>query len=701
MLLAIAAFIAAIAPAQAQTEVRPPAALPSYKDLKFAPLPPLKIPEPQVFTLPNGMKIYMLEDHELPLVHGVAIVRTGNLFDPPDKRGVAELTGTVLRSGGTHNETGDDIDVQLENIAASVESGIGESSGTLTFSCLKENEAEVMQVFHDLMTAPEFRQDKVDLAKTQLRSAISRRNDDPSGIVSREFGNIVYGRDTPYGWNIEYEHVSRITRQDLVDFYRRYYFPSNIMLGIYGDFSSADMKVRLEKLFGDWNDSQPPVPKFPTVSAAPVPGVFMAEKGDVTQTFFTIGHLGGVLNDKDYPALEVAADILGGGFSSRLFQRVRTQLGYAYNIGSSWGANYDHPGLFQITGSTQSRYTVATIQAILEELRKLRSGEVTDEELKTAKDTVLNGFVFFFDRPSKTLNRVLIYAYYGYPRDFIFQYQKAVASVTKADILRVAQRYLKPEDLTVVAVANPKDFAKPITELGLKVQLIDLTIPEPPKAKPSPAVSDPQAAAQAQKLLARLREALGGAEKLSAVKDVEFTAEVEVQAPNGPMKGTQRNAYLLPSSLRQELDLPFAKQTVFSDGTKGWIAGPQGTQLMSPPIIKQVQGETFRQLYRLASSDHVSYAADDALSFDDGQGGSVKLTLDAKSGLPLKLSYETTGMTGPVEVDETFGDWRDVNGIKVPFERSITQNGKKFVDLRIRDYKINAGLTMEDLSKKP
>lgn len=563
-----------------------PAPVPSYKDLKFPPLPPLKLPKPAIVTLSNGMKVFLLEDHELPLVRGTAIIRAGNLFDPADKRGVADLTGTVLRSGGTKQKTGDEIDVQLENIAASVESGIGESSASMSFSCLKENTDEVMRVFHDVMTEPEFRKDKVELAKTQLRSSISRRNDDPGGIASREFAAILYGRETPYGWDINYEHVDRIERKDLVEFYKRYYFPSNILLGIYGDFSTDEMKVRLEKLFGGWNYTQPAVPKFPGVGMAPAPGVYLAEQKEVTQTFFEMGHLGGVLSDKDYPALEVAADILGGGFSSRLFKRVRTQLGYAYSIGASWGANYDHPGVFDISGSTQSRYTVPTIKAVLEELRRLRSGDVTDAELKTAKDSVLNGFVFFFDRPSKTLSRMLTYAYFGYPTDFIFRYQEAVGTVTKADVQRVAQKYFRPQDLTIVAVGNPTEFETPISALGLKVQPIDLTIPNPPP----PAGKSPTGNGQ---LLSRVRQALGGSEKLGAVKDVDYTADVDLQGPAGAMKGTQHNVFLLPSSMRQELNLPIAKQTIYSDGSTGWIQSPQGTQAMPGPVLKQVQGKRF------------------------------------------------------------------------------------------------------------
>jgi zinc protease len=657
---AVCALLLAAA-AYAQTV---PAVLPSYKELKFPPLPPLKLPEPAIVTLSNGIKVFLLEEHELPLVRGVALIRTGNLFDSSDKRGVAELTGTVLRSGGTKDKTGDEIDVQLENIAASVESNIGESSATMSFSCLKENTDEVLKVFHELMTAPEFRQDKVELAKTHLRSSIARRNDDPGGIMSREFANIIYGRDTPYGWDINYEHVDRIERQDLVNFYRRYYFPANIMLGIHGDFSTEDMKGRLEKLFGGWDYKQPPVPSFAAVRMGSSPGVFVAEKEDVTQTFFEIGHLGGVLNDKDYPALEVAADILGGSFSSRLFKRVRTQLGYAYNISASWGATYDHPGLFEISGSTQSKYTVATIKAALEELNRLRNSEVTDAELKTAKDSVLNGFVFFFDRPSKTLNRMLVYAYYGYPRDFIFRYQEAVGAVTKADILRVAQKYFRPQDLTIVAVGNPKDFETPIKELGMKAEPLDLAIPESGAAQKRPAAPAPQAAAssnssRADNLADRLRQALGGIMKLGAVKDVDYTAEVDLQGPKNATKGVQHNIFLLPSSLRQELNLPFAKTTVYSDGTTGWVVSPQGTQPLPPAVLRQVQGETFRLLYHLVMTGRAADAGNNTLEFNDEKAGPVRMVVDDKTGLPLRENYTSEGS----QVEETFSDWRDVNGI--------------------------------------
>jgi zinc protease len=465
-----------------QATVRTVPNLPSYKDLKFPPLKEVKIPQPETFTLPNGMKCFLLENHELPLVSGVALIRTGNLFDPPDKRALASITGMVLRSGGTKAKTGDDIDRDLEDVAASVESSIDESDGTLGFSSLKENTTAVMSIWRDILERPEFREDKVELAKTQIRSAIARRNDEPTEVASREFSSVVYGRNTPFGWQVEYADVDNIHRQDLIDFYKRYYFPANIMIGVYGDFDTPEMKRSLTELFASWTYTQPAVPKFPSVTAKAEPGIYLAEKSDVAQTFFEIGHLGGLLRDKDYPALQVAAQILGSGFTSRLVRKVRTELGYAYNIGASWAAGYEKPGVFEISGSTKSKTTAETIRVILDELQKLRSGEVTPEELTNAKDAVLNSFVFNFDRPSKTLNRLILYEYFGYPKDFIFQFQNAVKNVTRADVLRVAQQYFKPDNLSIVAVGNPADFGNPLTTLKIPLHKIDLTIPEPKKA---------------------------------------------------------------------------------------------------------------------------------------------------------------------------------------------------------------------------
>jgi zinc protease len=690
------------APAKGQVTTKADVTVPSYKSLKFGTPPAVKVPDVPMFTLPNGMKVYLLENHELPLVSGFALIRTGNLFDPKDKVGLAELTGTVMRSGGTKSKTGEQLDEQLENVAASVETSIGESSGRVGFNALKDNVDEVLAMFQDVMLNPEFRQDKVDLAKSQVRSSISRRNDEPGSIMNRSFSEIVYGRDNSYGWRMEYEHIDNIKRDDLVAFYKRYFFPSNIILAVQGDFSTPEMRAKLEKLFGGWNAKQEPVPAFPPVTARPAPGVYLATKNDVTQTNFALGHLGGELKDPNYAALSVMSDILGGGFSGRLFRNVRTKLGLAYSVGGGWGATYDHPGLFEINGSTKSASTVDTIQAALSEVNKIRTAEVTDQELETSKQSVLNSFVFFFDSPGKTLNRVMTYEYYGYPKDFIFQYQKGVQAVTKADVLRVAKQYLKPEDITIVAVGKPADFGKPLTALG-PVKEIDVSIPD--SKKPAAPKPDSGSLGRGRTLLQRMQQALGGADKLAAVKDSTQVVQASLNTPQGSMKATQTNQWLSTGVFRQTQELPFGKVHAFYDGKSNWLASPQGVMEMPPPVLRQMQGERMRSFFELMLADRkpeltINAIADNALEVSSKQGDSVRIDLDA-SGLPVKYSYQSMGMQGPTAVVSTLSDWREVNGIRLPFKAVIEQGGKTFAEATVSDWKLNTGLTAEELSKKP
>jgi len=668
---------------------------PSYKDLKYPPLKQVKIPEPATFTLSNGVKVFLLEDHELPLVRGLAMIRTGNLFDPPDKKGLSEFMAEVMRSGGTKSKTGDQIDELLENMAASVEAGMEETSGSMSFSALKENVDTVLGVFKDVMTAPEFREDKLDLAITQTRSAIARRNDEANAIPDRELARILYGPTTPYGWQVEYEDLNHIHRQDLVEFYKRYYFPKNVMLAVYGDFKIDDMKAKLDATFADWKVEQPPVPKFPEVTAKPAPGIYFAEKPDVTQTFFAIGELGGTLRDKDYAALQVAANILGQGFTSRLMSQIRTKLGYAYDISAQWSANYDHAGTFRIGGSTKSQSTTETLQAIRVELDKMRTAEVTERELTEAKDGVLNGFVFYFDSPAKTLNRVMRYEYFGYPKDFLFQYQKAIQAVTRADVLRVAKERFLPENLSIVAVGNSKDFGKPLSTVG-KVNVLDLTIPEPKAEMPTGNTGKP--------LLDRAVKAMGGAEKLAAVKDVTMVAEMAMQGgPMGDMKIKQTNHWLAPGILRQDQVLPMGAIIAYYDGKSGWLAlpPPQGVIPMPAPVVAQARGELFRQWVSLMQSGSATAVDANAVEIADG-ASKVRVEFDAATGLPLRQIYSETDMRGtPSEVKETFSDWRDVAGVKLPFKVQIEQGGKPQGMVTVSDIKINTGLDPAELSKKP
>lgn len=692
------------ASAPARTAPQATQKLAPYKELKYPPLRPIQTPNVSTYTLPNGMKLYLLEDHELPVVNGAARVRVGNLFDPADKVGLATLTGMVMRSGGTKTKTGEQLDVELENIAASVETGIGESSGSVSFSALKENTDEVMSAFHDVMTAPEFRQDKLELARTQLRSGIARRNDSAAGISSREFSDILYGKDTPYGWSMEYATLARIKRGDLVNFYQRYFFPSNVMLAVWGDFKTDEMKAKVEKLFADWTVKQEPVPAFPKVTAKTAPGVYLASKPDVTQTFLAIGQLGGELKDKDYPALEIMSDILGGGFQSRLVQQVRTKMGNAYDISASWGADYDHPGLFEISVGTKAVSTVETIKAVQAEVERIRTTEVSEAELNQAKETALNSLVFAFDTRTKTLGRMLTYEYYGYPKDFIQQYQKALAAVTRADVLRVAKQHLDPANFVVVAVGNPEMFGKPLEALGGPVIPIDLTIPEP---KTELSKADSASLEQGKSLLERAQKAAGGADKLAEVKDFMQSVDFQLAPKAGGILVKETDRWIAPTYFRQDSVVPAGKIAAYYDGKTGWISAPQGWGVLQGAQLKQVQSDLFRMYFRLLLSNRIPGRTVNALDertleISDADGETARVVFNETTNLPEHVMYEGVHVTGPpVTVDDAYSDFRMVSGVMIPFQVSITQGGQKFADVKVNDARINTGLKVQDLEKRP
>jgi zinc protease len=677
-----------------------PAPAPSYKDLKFSPLKPISIPKVETFTLPNGMRVSLLEDRDLPLIGGSARIRTGNLFDPPDKIGLATITGMALRTGGTKTRTGDQIDAQLEDVAASVESRIDETYGAVSFSCLKENADDVLAVFHDLLTAPEFRAEKVELAKTQMRSSIARRNDDAHGILERQFADIVYGPATPYGWDEQYDTINRIARADVQEFYQRYFFPANAMLAVHGDFDAAQMRAKIEKLFADWTAQQQPVPAFPKVAAQPAPGVYLATKTDVSQTFFSIGHLGGEFRDKDYAALEIAGDILGGGFQSRLFQLVRTRMGNAYQIYAGGGGNYDHPGLFQISGSTKSVSTAETIKVILAEVDRLRTAEVTDAELKAAKDTALNSLVFAFDSKAKTLNRLLNYEYYGYPKDFIQQYQSALAAVTRADVLRVAKERLNPANFTIVAVGNPEHFGAPLDSLGLPIKPIDLTIPE---ARLEEKPVDPERAARGKKLLQRVQQAVGGSGKLAAVHDYRRAADYQLDPSKSVSFVKEVEQWIAPSYMRQELIAANGGMLVYSDGKTCYMRGAAGAGQVGGETLQQIQGDLLRSWFQLLLSDRIAgrtvSAVDDRTLEISDRYATTRLVVSPDTGLPERLLYQSYSPGSPPKsTEEIYSDYRELAGVRVPYKVVIMEDGQKLADATVTSFQVNNGLKVEDLA---
>ncbi len=450
----------------------------AYRQLKYPRLHDVKVPDVQRLTLPNGMQLFVLEDRELPLIHVSALIRTGSIYEPAGKIGLAGLTGTVMRTGGTTTRTGDQIDEQLEQIAASVETSIGDSSGRASLAGVKVDVDTGLAPLADVLMHPAFRQDKIDLAKISARSAVARRNDNPGGIAMREFAKLIYGADSVWARQTEYATIDSITRDDLAAFHRQYFHPNNTMLAVWGDFQAPQMIEKIKDAFKDWPKAEVALPAVPQVKYEFRPTVNAIRKDDMNQGIIRLGHLGGLMSDPDYHALMVMNEILGGGFTSRLFKNVRSRQGLAYSVGGAYRGDYDHPGLFSLNCQTKLKSTVHATEAIIVEVKNMTQEEVTDEELALAKDSYLNSFVFNFASKGQIINRLMTYAYYGYPADFLQKTKENVEKVTKADVLRVAKAHLRPDKMQILVVGRPDDLDKPLSTLG-EVKTIDITIPAP------------------------------------------------------------------------------------------------------------------------------------------------------------------------------------------------------------------------------
>lgn len=452
-----------------------------WKKIPIPALPAFHPEQPKRIVLDNGMTIFLEEDHELPFIDGFVLLRGGTSDEPAAKTGLVDLYGEAWRTSGTAKMNGDQMDDLLEARAAKIETAGGMESTSLSWNCLKGDFDSVFGMAVELLLHPQFRADKLQLAQQDEETSIVRRNDSSGGIARREALQLAYGKTNPYARQPEFATVDAVTLADLTEWHDKTVMPNNMIVGISGDFNSAEMEAKLRAAFAalpKGTISAPAKIAFP----GPTPGVYLVQKGDVNQSNIWLVGLGTERSNPDYYALSVMNEIFSGGFGSRLFQNVRTKLGLAYSVSGSYGADYDHPGIFYITAGTKSATTVQAAQAMLQQVRDLKSDPPTAKELRQAKDELLNSYIFHYDSRSKILREQVNLAFYNYPLDFIEKYRAGIEKVTAADVTRVAQKYIDADKLATLVVGNDKQFGTPLTKLG-PVKTLDITIPMPAGAQ--------------------------------------------------------------------------------------------------------------------------------------------------------------------------------------------------------------------------
>ena len=452
--------------------------------VKGPPLPP-KFPKVgegiQRVVLDNGLVVYLQEDHRLPLLNVHTLVRTGTYYETPDELRYAALMADQLRRGGTKNYPPDALEQKLDFIAAILNVSMEQEQCVVSLNVPEKDADEGLKIFADVLRNPAFDASRLELAKRQSIFSLMASNDTPGPILQREFRRLMYTDAHPAGRYPTIAQVQKIQRDDLLRFYQKYFHPNEVMIGLSGDFHSADMLAKIKELFGDWPKAEVQLPPLPHVNPVDKPGVYYVQK-DVNQSSFFLAHWGVNRDNPDRFAIDLMNDILGGSsFSSRVMERVRNDLGLAYDIGTSFTTSLRDINFFVASGETKTESTVQAIQATIDVVRNMISGTISKNEFDMAKEMVLYSQVFEFSEPSQALAGLMHLEFEHLPADYYEKEFAGYQAVTADDIQRVAKKYLHPDQLTIFIVGDFAKLAKEAAALGPVKEVQPFNFGQPPR----------------------------------------------------------------------------------------------------------------------------------------------------------------------------------------------------------------------------
>jgi len=695
-LLLLAVLVPAAAPLRAQVE-RP-------DQITYPPLPEIEIPTPDRVVLDNGMVVMLIEDHELPLVQATALIKTGERYDPADKVGLTGVAGEVLRTGGTESLDAAELDDFLESRAATIESNTDRDTGRVTMSCLKDDLPDVLRVFGDVLRHPAYAQDRIDVALTAARSQVSRQNDDPQGIVFRELRKVVLGEDSPYARVPTYDSLANISRADLVAWHDRFFHPDRVILGLVGDFDKDAVLEQVRQVFGDWKQGdEAPLPELSNETEA-TPGIYVADKEDVTQTNIAMGDLGIRRDDPDYYAARVLNEVLSGSGVSRLYAEIRTRRGLAYGVFGQIGSDWDRRGTTIVWTSTKAESTGETLQVMLDEMKAVRGDRPpTADEVAEAKKALLSSFVFSVDSADEILDQQLTLEYFGYPLDRVAEFRDRIDAVTVDDVRRVAREDIHPDKFSIVVVGPTDQFDTDLSKFGT-VHTLDISIPAPGQQR---AEVTEESIGKAADLLDAAVAAAGGAERLSSLESLSVDASATMKSPMGEVDLGTHALRVYPTSMRQEIQTPMGQMVMVVTPDDAFMVTPQGTAPMPSSRADNARQDLWRDPVSLlkawvergrggegvtataAGTDTVDGASVDLVEMEV-DGVVTTLAIDPDSGHVVELRYQGTGPQGaPGTVRDSYSDFRDVDGLVYPYSTITTFEGDQVSSVSIQSLTLN------------
>ena len=405
-------------------------------------------------VLENGLTLLVRSSRALPIVNIKVMVQSGSLWEQEGRAGLANLTALLL-TRGTATRTAAQIDESVDFIGASLSSSAGRDLSELDLTVLKKDLPKGLELLADTLLHPAFDQGEITRKVQELKAALRKRQEDPGDVAQEVFDDLVFGSH-PYGRLLEGREatLTAITRDEIVGFYRDHYTPERIFVTVVGDVDRSEITGQIRALLGSWPQGKATVKR--ATEPTPLQGKIVVKKVDrsVTQANIILGHQGIRRDNPDFYALTVMNYILGGGgFSSRLVERIREQKGWAYDVSSQFSPGLER-GAFQVVLQTKNETAGPAIQEVVRELQKIREQGVTDQELADAKAYLTGSFPLRLDTNAKLAGLISSVEYYKLGLDYADRYRTLIDGISKEDILRVARTYLRPDGYVLVVVAD-------------------------------------------------------------------------------------------------------------------------------------------------------------------------------------------------------------------------------------------------------
>lgn len=667
---------------------------------------PYEFPKAASKTLANGLRVFVIEDHRLPLVSASLDVLAGNAYVAPAKSGLATMTATLLREGTT-TRSSQQLAQAIDAAGGSLSTSAGDDTAQVSMTFMKSFAGLGFELMADVALNPAFAQEEIERQMRQAQSGLAVQYADAEYLAPLAGARAMLGMH-PYAFpgSGTPATLNNIKRDDMVEFYKANYAPNRAWMAIAGDVTAEEGFALAEKHFGGWKAVGRPDEKLPA-PPAPKAQVLILDMPNAVQTQIVVGHLGVPRNHPDYLALQLGNQIFGGSFNSRLNMKLRANEGLTYGANSSFDPNR-FAGTFQATTFTRTEKTAAAIGMLVELLKEFKQNPATDAEFKEAQAYMSGVFGIQTETAGAVAGRVLSAAIHGLGADYWATYRQRLMKLTRDDAASAIQRFLQPDKLSIVAVGNAKEFAKELEKFGptrvIKSDDVDFIAPDLVKEKPKVAAS-PEGGAKAKALVAKAVEAMGGRERLAAVKDMTTAGKLKLTLPQGAMDADTMEEVLYPVHFKTVMKLPVGVITQVYAGGAAWMA--QGTMVrdlppnLAPELAKSVPAAAGGLGMLLAAAEGKAEAQliDDTTVLWKGASFEATLGFDAATGRLVKMTMKTLGMMGPAEVQTTFDDFRTEGGLTLPYKSSIAQGGREVGLHTVAERKMNSGLKAEAFAK--